>query len=298
MNNIKNGLNNLGNTCFFNSTLQLLYQCTILNKLLLTNNFEGQLINKYKNFITEYSSTDNSIITPIDIIRTVSNSLGRYGSSQEDAEQYLNYILDSLITELHMYIDKNNISNLKILNKNLTVKVLIDNILTIQMRKTIICPYCNYKSLSLDNENKLYLALISNTPLSELIRNYMNEELDNDNQYKCEKCNQFSNAIINREIIQYPKYLIITLKRYTNSNIKIDLPVNINNNIKLSIDTNYELRGFIYHSGITNGGHYVYYGKRADNWYLFNDSNISIVSIEEINNIIRFAYVYLYSKTN
>ena len=298
MNNIKNGLNNLGNTCFFNSTLQLLYQCTILNKLLLTNNFDGQLINKYRNFITEYSSIDNSIITPIDIIRSVSISLGRNGSSQEDAEQYLNYIIDTLINELHTYANENNISNLKILNRNLTVRVLIDNILTIQIKKTIICPYCNHKSLSIDNENKLYLALISNATLYELIKYYMNEQLDDENKYKCEKCNQFSNAIINREIIQYPKYLIITLKRYTNSNTKIDLPVYINNNIKLSIDSNYELRGFIYHSGITNGGHYVYYGKRADNWYLFNDSNISIVSIEEINNMIRFAYVYLYSKIN
>ena len=35
---------------------------------------------------------------------------------------------------------------------------------------------------------------------------------------KCEKCNSLSCAMINKEIIKMPKYLIIALKRYTNSN--------------------------------------------------------------------------------
>lgn len=294
MNKIKNGLNNLGNTCFFNSTLQLLYQCTFLNKLLLTNNFEGNLINKYKNFLNEYSTIDNSIITPSNIIYTVSNSLGRNGSAQEDAEQYLNYIIDTIITELHLFADMHN---LKIANKNLTLKNLINNIITIQIRKSIICLNCNCKSTTTDNENKLYLSIVPDRSLVDLIINYMNEQLDSDNQYRCDKCYQYSNARIEREIIQCPKYLIITLKRYTNSNTKIDTPININPTITISTNR-YELRGFIYHSGITNGGHYVYFGKRADTWYLFNDSQISEVSIDDINNISRLSYVFLYSKIN
>ena len=294
MNRIKNGLNNLGNTCFFNSTLQLLYQCTFLNKLLITNQFEGNIINTYKNFINEYSSIDNSTITPLDIIRTVSINLSRNGSSQEDAEQYLNYIIDTLITELHTYAD---LHNLKIANRNLTLKFLIDNILTIKIRKTITCINCNNKSISIDNENKFYLPIIPDRPIIDLIINYMNEQLDSDNQYKCEKCLKYTNAQIDREIIQCPKYLIITLKRYTNLNTKIDISVDINNNINILNDI-YELRGFIYHSGITNGGHYVYFGKRGETWFLFNDSQISQVPIDQINNISKLAYVFLYSKLN
>jgi ubiquitin C-terminal hydrolase len=294
MNKIKNGLNNLGNTCFFNSTLQLLYQCTFLNKLLITNHFEGNLINRYKIFINEYSSIDNSTITPLNIIRLVSTSLDRNGSSQEDAEQYLNYIIDTIITELHTYAD---IHNLKIANKNLTLKFLIDNILTIRIRKTISCTNCNYKSISIENENKLYLSINNDQTLVDLIINYMNEQLDSDNKYKCDKCNQSTNAQIDREIIQCPKYLIITLKRYTNLDTKIDTQVDINDTITISTNK-YELRGFIYHSGITNGGHYVYFGKREDKWFLFNDSQVSQVSMHDINNVSKLAYVYLYSKVN
>ncbi len=125
-----------------------------------------------------------------------------------------------------------------------------------------------------------------------MITNYMNEQLDNDNKYKCENCNQYGCAIINKKIINYPKYLIITLKRYTNNNNKIDTPIDMDHNLNMN-NINYELRGFIYHSGITNGGHYVYYGKRDNEWYLFNDSQVSKV---ELNNVIKYGYIYLYTK--
>ena len=57
----------------------------------------------------------------------------------------------------------------------------------------------------------------------------------------------------------------------------------------------YQLRGFIYHMGSTNGGHYVYYGLRKTNWYLFNDSNVSKIDIETIKNLKNSAYIYLYT---
>ena len=91
-----------------------------------------------------------------------------------------------------------------------------------------------------------------------------------------------------------PKYLIITLKRYTNSNNKINNPVIMNKNLSIN-NNNYEMRGFIYHSGITNGGHYVYYGKRNNDWYLFNDNSVSKINIDNLD-IINYSYIYLYNK--
>jgi ubiquitin C-terminal hydrolase len=291
MNNL-NGLTNLGNTCFFNATLQLLYQCTILNKLLMSNNFNGNTINSYVDFLKSYSS-NNSIITPHNILYNVSSKMGRIGSSQEDAEQYLNYIIDNLITELITFTKQNNIIDNKILNKNITLGNLINNIFTINIKKTITCLYCSHISQSDEIDNKLYLA-INNSQLDKILLNYTNEQLDENNKYKCEKCNNKSCAKINKEIIKMPKYLIIALKRYTNSNNKINNPVIMNKNLSIN-NNNYEMRGFIYHSGITNGGHYVYYGKRNNDWYLFNDNSVSKINIENLD-IINYSYIYLYNK--
>lgn len=286
-NNLSNGLDNLGNTCFFNSVLQLLYQCTIFNKLLLVNDFDGSLIKIYKDFLTSYSNNPN----PSKILKYVSHILGRTLYSQEDAEQYLNFIIDAIIDELKTFIKNNSLQNLKIVDKNIKLNELVDHLFTLQIKKKIICPKCNHISKSNDNINKLYLSINSDR-LEDMIINYLNEYLDDDNRYKCDKCNNNVNAKIEREIIKLPKYLIITLKRYSNQNSKINRDIYMYKEFKL--DKNYELRGIIYHSGSTNGGHYVYYGKKNNNWYLYNDSSVSRINDEKLDNIIKYGYIYLY----
>ena len=287
-NSISNGLNNLGNTCFFNSVLQLLYQCTVLNKLVIINNIDGSLIKYYRDFLISYSSKSN----PSDILNYVSNILGRIGYSQEDAEQYLNYIIDSIIDELNTYIKLNSLENLKLIDKNITLKTLIDYLFTIHITKNIICPNCNYISESNDNINKLYLS-VNYDNLNDMLNEYLNEVLDDNNKYKCEKCKKYINAIIKRKIIKLPKYLIITLKRYSNKNNKINKNINISKNFKFN-NKYYELRGIIYHSGSTNGGHYVYFGKKNNDWFLYNDSSVKKIDEEQIDNIIKIGYIYLY----
>jgi ubiquitin C-terminal hydrolase len=298
------GLNNLGNTCFFNSVLQLLCQATILNKLILSNNnIKGKFIDIYSQFLLNYSSNSNSesnsefkssVLSPNKIIEHVSKVLKRGNYQQEDAEQYLNYIIDTLISELSV-LDK----NLYISSKNMSLDELVNNLFTIQINKIICCPNCNHKSISNDNNNILYLSIlpqkefITNT-LDDLIKNYLSEEiLDDNNKWKCDKCKNLVNAKIYREIKKLPKYLIVVLKRYTNNNTKnnsqIIIPDYINHNKK-----KLEQRGFVYHSGSTNGGHYVYYGKRNDKWYLHNDSSVNSVSNNEINNISKLGYIYLF----
>lgn len=287
------GLNNLGNTCFFNSVLQLLCQATILNKLILSNsNIKGKFIDIYSQFLSNYTSSSNEVLSPNKIIEHVSKVLKRSNYQQEDAEQYLNYIIDTLISELNV-LDK----NLHVSSKKMTLTDLVNNLFTIQINKIILCPNCNNKFVSNDNNNILYLSInnefITNT-LDDLINSYLSEEiLDDKNKWKCDKCKNLVNAKIYREIKKLPKYLIVVLKRYTNNNIKnnkqIIVPQYINHDNKILVQ-----RGFVYHSGSTNGGHYVYCGKRNDKWYLHNDSSVHPINNNEIDNISKLGYIYLF----
>jgi ubiquitin C-terminal hydrolase len=284
------GLNNLGNTCFFNSILQLLVQCTILNKLLLLNQFEGNLILYYKEFIDLYNN--NICFSPSNIVTYVSKKLNRIGYSQDDADQYLNYIIDTLISETKEYIEKNNLEK-TIIHKNYSLSEIIDNLFTIKINKSIICPNCNYISKTNDNINNLYLSINNNSEINELINEYLQEEyLDEDNKYKCEKCLKYVNAKIERQINILPKYLIITLKRYNNLNQKINKHVNMEDEIIL-YSKKYSLRGVVYHSGSTGGGHYVYYGKKS-RWCIYNDNSVNDITENDLNFIKSIGYIYLY----
>ena len=88
--------------------------------------------------------------------------------------------------------------------------------------------------------------------------------------------------------------MIIALKRYNNNNNKINKRIDIPESLTFNTVSNktYNIRGFIYHSGNTGGGHYVYYGKKDNVWHEYNDSHVSIVN--NIENIIGLGYIYLY----
>lgn len=299
LNTISSGLNNLGNTCFFNSILQLLYQCTVFNKLILSNRFDELLINIYSDFLRAYASSAKTF-SPVNIVNYVSHALGRSGARQEDAEQYLNYIIDNMIDELKIWTKKNNMEHTHIIDKNILLTDLINNLFTIKMKKHIICPHCNNQSISNDDNNKLYLSIDgadNDQNLNNLLSKYLIETLDDENKWNCAKCNKDVNAIIKREIIKLPKYLIIVLKRYTNNNQKINTKIMMTTEFIFNKRI-YYLRGFIHHSGSTNGGHYTYYGNKGDindtKWYIYNDSSVCEISEEVLYEYIKQGYVYLY----
>jgi len=321
--NTSKGLQNLGNTCFFNSILQLLFQCTVLNKLLIDNDINGTLINIYKRFLNSYLSNNisdtNDVINPQEIVSYVSQILGRRNWEQEDADQYITFIIDAIIEEFKEW-SKASLSNLVVENKNMSLDELIYNLFTIGVEKELFCPECKYISKTNDDVNKLYLSIdqidryssiSTDNSLNNLIDKYLEESLDEENMWKCDKCNQMVKANIKRNIIKLPKYLIITLKRYGNNNMKIETEIDMPLYFS-SMNKTYYLRGIVYHSGSTRGGHYVYYGSRNSingknnleksalvsssqiEWYLYNDSSVSKINSDTLDNIRKTGYIYLY----
>ena len=141
---------------------------------------------------------------------------------------------------------------------------------------------------------------------------YSREELDKD--YKCEKCKNNENNIIEKKILTKPKTLIICLKRFEykvigNTGIpikigsKIDYPsiLNISKYYPATIiaekENIYRLIGVINHSGMLNFGHYYSYcyDKYLQSWISFNDERVTKIDESSVLNNSA-AYLLFYEK--
>ena len=113
------GFKNLGNTCFINSSLQCLFNTYDLSKYFFSNYFQEEINKKnklgyngiiaegYAELLHESKTTINSVVNPIDFIKIFfknNKSLNLRG--QQDAQEFLSLLLDSLHEDLNRITNK------------------------------------------------------------------------------------------------------------------------------------------------------------------------------------------------
>lgn len=293
------GLQNVGNTCWMNSLLQLIFNMDSFK------NFKGET-NKYYNLIKDLhdygSKLENNTFIGSEIMdafkKNIIKGVDRLeifgGSSQHDPNEFYS-LLNSCFPGRHdthflnmepIYINEiitfNNmmLSEIKATYFGVEIEIpkesIVENI-TAYLKEEVIPEYGFYK-------NDGY-ALINNNTINRGEKTIINNSdiqtitlPDKDNEKYVIK-----NKIIKKlELGNAPKNILINLKRFSNTLEKIDKKIEINLEIEIN-NKNYNLTSFICHSGTLSGGHYTNYSKKNNNkWYEYDDSTCKSVNINDI----------------
>jgi len=286
------GLNNLGNTCYMNASLQCLRNLMPLTRFILNSdskqNSSNELVDSYFRFVRHIWNCNVSSFSPGDL----KTEFGKYkrefsGFGQQDAQEFTNYLLDSIHETLGVI--KNNKEGKKV------KRSIISDIFFGKYKSTVICENCSNKSIV--HEDFMFLTLSITKSFTESIALLSKtDELNNDNLYKCDKCRKETKAVKNMEIVKMPRVLIIYLKRFNNRQ-KIgdfmDIPTFFDADGIDGAGT-YELVGVINHFGALGGGHYNANVKINGSWHNFDDSHVG--DLNKANVITNNAYVLFYER--
>jgi ubiquitin C-terminal hydrolase len=310
------GLNNHGNTCFFNSALQNILRCSVFINIISNLNVDHELIKIFKKLIDDYKENSNGSISPIDLVKYYSKINTDYSiGSQDDAEEAVTLLIGKVDDIINTEIKNGTL-------QNVTIKgdIKLDKIINYLFGVTIVtstkCLKCNTVSDRSETEFKIKIGMNKNnssSDLNTLINEYSNiEEMTGDNQYECSNCKCLVDALKVDKIVKTPKYLHVQLKRFLQLDrrgrfSKIDKNIDIQSVIQVGT-VKYELRGCIYHMGSYHGGHYVYlYNKNKNtntntntnnknefnDWKYLDDNRISN---RNVSSDIKQGYIFLYVK--
>eukprot|EP00118_Oscarella_pearsei_P021458 m.240850 g.240850 ORF g.240850 m.240850 type:complete len:598 (+) comp40197_c1_seq18:37-1830(+) len=169
------GLRNLGNTCFMNSILQCLSHTRLLTEYFISRNFEnslngkshmkGRLVRAYATLLNEMweGMDSHSAFSPSEFKSRIQKFAPRFaGYSQQDAQEFLRFLLDGLHDELNSVKNrKSPVSSrpdmtdeekcdLALRNYFSRENSMIARLFVGQLKSTVECQTCFNKSITYD----------------------------------------------------------------------------------------------------------------------------------------------------
>ena len=191
------GLNNLGNTCYMNTGLQCLSNCELLTKYFLGKYYEsfvnkenpigsgGEIVEKYSQLINHLWHGNREYISPIQF----KNAFGKMytafnGSRQQDTQEFISYLLDSLHEDLNKVLKKPYIEEKDIapdlpdeeifkIKKDIYLcrnQSFIADLIYGFYKSTVFCPEKNCKNITKSFEpfNMINLSLVNEFELRKI----------------------------------------------------------------------------------------------------------------------------------
>ena len=335
------GLENLGNTCFLNACMQVLNHTYELNALLDSKIYEKYLKHDStdSNILIEWNDlrnvmwSGNGIITPnrfVNNVRQIAEIKQRdlfTGYAQNDMPEFLLFFLDCMHNCMSRGINVkisgntvNDVDEMAVQCYNMLKNTYAKEYSEIMdlfygiFTSEIISMNSENSRLSLKPESYFMLDLpvlhdnYIATNLHGCFEFFIKPEiLEGDNSWYNEKTGEKENVKKQFSFWNFPKILVITLKRFTPGMQKItqliDFPIN---DLDLSRyvrgynpnSYKYDLYGVCNHMGGVMGGHYTAFVRNSENnWLHCNDRHVEIVDNPQ-NIVTPMAYCLFYRKKN
>ncbi|XP_046401306.1 ubiquitin carboxyl-terminal hydrolase 3-like isoform X2 [Ischnura elegans] len=329
------GLRNLGNTCFMNAVLQSLSNiqefCGYFKQLPSLDAVKGNGRRVYHS--RSYKEMDDALMTeelrkvmislnqggtkgaisPESLFTVIWNVVPRFrGYQQQDAHEFLRYMLDRLHTELLHLLPGSTLRDSQYISLGYKGRSsIVSSVFGGTLQSEVSCLNCSMESkkhdpfldLSLDIPDKFLIGKKSKENeeavppchVSDCLSSFIDvEELAESELYYCNNCKSKQRSTKRFWIRRLPNVLCLHLKRFRWNNsfrTKIDsyisFPVtsldmskymitNLHETRRSGVGSNlYDLAAVIVHHGSGAGsGHYTAFAINDGQWFHFNDSTV------------------------
>ncbi|CAI5759096.1 unnamed protein product [Candida verbasci] len=199
------GLVNFGSSCYINSSIQLLFGIRAF-KMIFQKHGNGLLSDAFAGLIQTFERNGGRSISPTKFLKVCGSLKSDFNipHEQQDAQEYLLFILDRLNEEMNSkktididnYISKWKI-NINIKEQDQYKKWIgllleqgtspIKDLFEGHIKNTLQCQRCFYESINFNQFNILSLPAQRNSNLSDVLSQFIKDEvLDS---WTCPKCN-------------------------------------------------------------------------------------------------------------
>ncbi|XP_073947123.1 ubiquitin specific peptidase 36 isoform X2 [Choristoneura fumiferana] len=303
------GMQNVGNTCYLNSTLQALFHVPAFANWLVSEGTHAEKCNQQEACVicgmrATLIATQKSGGAPIkpwqvySKLRLICRHLtpGR----QEDAHEFLRYLVEAMEKcYLSRFVNSDKLDQF---SKETTP---LNQILGGYLRSTVRCLACHHLSTTYQHFQDLLLDIRKHSTLDEALDSFFSRERLEDLGYKCEACNKKVSATKQFFVERAPMVLCIALKRFSLVGGKLSKHVQFRKKISLNKymfnknshqQLSYKLVSLVTHLGPSqNCGHYTALGQAPGGQYCqFDDSSVRALPLSAV--LATNAYIMFFEK--